>query len=109
MPNHRSETFEATQQPLSDEDWYRELTEGGVSALLAQAQVRHRRDLPELLKDHPGKWAAYFGEERIALGDTKRQLIEKCVERGLKDDEFLVLAIAKQSDPLIDAAMWMHI
>ncbi len=56
MSNHRSETLERAPQPLSDEDWYEELIEGGVSPLIAQAQVRHRRDL---LKEHPGKWVAY--------------------------------------------------
>jgi len=104
-----SETVEPTPKSLSDEDWYAELIEGGVPPLIARAQVRHRRDLPELLKEHPGKWVAYFGEERIALGENKRELIEKCLERGLRDDEFLVRAIALESDLVIDAAMWMHL
>jgi len=98
MLNQQSEISEPTLGPLSDADFYEELIEGGVSPLIAQAQVRHRRDLPELLKEHPGKWVAYFGTERICLGETKRELIEKCVQRGLKDDEFLVRAIAPQSD-----------
>jgi hypothetical protein len=109
MLHHESENSEPTPEPLSDDGWYAELIAGGVSPLMARAQVRHRRDLPELLKEHPGRWVAYFGDERIALGETKRQLVEKCVQLGLKDDEFLVRAIAAESDPEIDASLWMHI
>jgi len=109
MSNHRSETFEPTPKPLSDEDWYEELIEGGVSPLIPQAQVRHRRDLPALLKEYPGKWVAYFGTERLGIGESERELTEKCMQRGLKDNEFLVRAIAPQSELVIDATMWMHI
>jgi hypothetical protein len=109
MLDHGSEVSEPIEEPLSDDDWFRELVAIGVAPLIAQAQVRHRRDLPELLKEHPGEWVAYLGAERLAIGKSERELTEKCIHRGLKDDEFLVRAIAKHSDPVIDATTLMQI
>jgi hypothetical protein len=105
----RSESLQSTREPLSDKAWYDALVENDVSPLIAQARVRHRRDLPALLKEHPGKLVAYSGAERIAIGGTKRELIEKCMQRGLKNDEFLLEAIVPEDDSVIDATMWTHI
>ncbi len=33
-----------------------------------------RRDLPELLRTHPGQWVAYHGDERIGFGRTETEL-----------------------------------
>jgi hypothetical protein len=109
MLKNESEFSEPTQEGLSDEDWFHELVASGVAPIIAQAQIRHRRDLPELLKEYPGEWVAYLGAERLAIGKSERELTETCIHRGLKDDEFLVRAIAKQSELVIDATTWTQI
>jgi len=49
-----------------------------------------RRDLPELLKTHPGKWVAYHGDERVGFGKTETGLYQACFRRGLTRDDFIV-------------------
>jgi hypothetical protein len=105
----RSNNVQPTEASLSDEAWYDVLVENGVSPLIAKARVRHRRDLPALLVEHPGKLVAYSGDERIAIGGTATELVETCMQRGLNDDEFLLEAILPEDDSVIDAAMWAHI
>lgn len=104
-----SDSLQPTRAPLSDQAWYDDLIEHGVPPLIAKARVRLRRDLPALLSEHPGQLVAYCGEERIAIGPTATELVEKCMKRGLKDDEFLLEAIVPEDDSVIDASMWMHI
>jgi hypothetical protein len=50
------------------------------------------QDLPELLKHkrNRGKWAAYHGSERVAIGRTDVEAYQECFRRGLKDEEFYV-------------------
>jgi hypothetical protein len=50
------------------------------------------RDLPKLLSDKRKnrKWVAYHGDECIALGATQRELLRKCLERGLREEECYV-------------------
>jgi hypothetical protein len=49
-----------------------------------------RRDLPHLLKTHPGKWVAYHGDERVGFGRTETELYQRCFARGLTRDDFIV-------------------
>ena len=49
-----------------------------------------RRDLPELLRTHPGKWVAYHGDERIGFGNTETELYRRCFASGLTRDDFVV-------------------
>jgi hypothetical protein len=50
------------------------------------------RDLPKLLSDKRKnrKWVAYHGDECIALGASQRELLGKCLERGLREEECYV-------------------
>jgi hypothetical protein len=52
-----------------------------------------RRDLPEMLKTHYGKWVAYNGDKRIGFGRTETDLYEECFRLGLTRDDFVVSAI----------------
>jgi hypothetical protein len=61
--------------------------------LIRLAQQTFRRELPELLRERPGQWVAYHGEERIALGRSKRELCQECLRRGIAADAFLVCSI----------------
>jgi hypothetical protein len=62
-----------------------------VSLLCAQAQQAFYRSLPELLKTHDRKWVAFRGEELIGFARTQTELYERCLRRGLKEDEFVIL------------------
>ena len=50
------------------------------------------RDLPGLLKNrrNRGKWAAYHGEERVAITRSDVDAYQECFRRGLKHEEFYV-------------------
>jgi hypothetical protein len=61
------------------------------ASLYERAQAAFYRDLPELLETHPGKWVAYHGDHFVGWGGTQTELYRRCVERGLKDTEFIVL------------------
>jgi hypothetical protein len=66
-------------------------TAASGSSLLARSIEAFYRNLPELLKQHDGKWVAYHGDEWVGAGRTETELFQKCLERGFKDDEFIVL------------------
>ena len=93
----RSETYDAdggsTREPLPDIAWCEHLIEAGVSPQIARAQVRHRRDLAELLPEHHGAWVAYKGDERLEIGTSKTNLYRKYLDQGLRRDELLVLCV----------------
>jgi hypothetical protein len=57
-----------------------------------RSQQAFWQDLPELLKKkrNRGKWAAYHGSERVAIGRTAVEAYQECVRRGLKDEEYYV-------------------
>ncbi len=59
--------------------------------LYAQSQEAFYRELPKLLKTHGGQWVAYHGDELVGFARTQTELYERCVRRGLKPDEFMVL------------------
>ena len=59
---------------------------------IRKSQEALRRDLPGLLKNkkYLGWWAAYHGDERIGIARTETELIQECLRRGLRDDEYYV-------------------
>ncbi len=89
----RLESFGSPCDRLPDKDWYAQMVGCGVSPWIAQAQIRHRRDLPELLRDHLGAWVAYKGDERLEIGSSKTRLYRKYLDQGLGRDELLVLCV----------------
>ena len=64
-----------------------------IPPLIERSQDVFRRDLPRLLREHPRQWVAYHGDERVAVGPSKRQLYQKCLRRGLRVGEFVVRSI----------------
>ncbi|HEV3119486.1 MAG TPA: hypothetical protein VGY58_20685 [Gemmataceae bacterium] len=64
-----------------------------VPALIRQGRAAWRRDLPTLLRTHPGQWVAYHGERQIAVGGNKTDLVQQCLRSGLQRGDFLVLRI----------------
>ena len=64
-----------------------------IPVMIRRAQAAFRRDLPQLLEEHPHRWVAYHGDRRVALGSSKRQLFQKCVRQGVPRNEFMVRLI----------------
>ena len=73
------------------------LVEPVPSPLLAQSIDAFYRNLPELLKKHYGKWVAYHGDEFLGVGRRQTHLYQKCLRRGLKAEEFIVLFADNQA------------
>jgi hypothetical protein len=68
----------------------RELLESEPLPMIQKSIDAFRRDLPELLRTHPGQWVAYHGDERIGFGRTETELYQRCFARGLTRDDFIV-------------------
>ena len=63
-----------------------------IPPMILRSQQAFWRDLPELLKHrrNRGKWAAYHGEERVAITRSDVDAYQECFRRGLKHEEFYV-------------------
>ena len=72
---------------------FKALFEGEPPAMITKSIAAFRRDLPELLKTHGGRWVAYHGDERIGFGRRETPLYQECLRRGLSADEFVVCGI----------------
>jgi hypothetical protein len=55
-----------------------------------RAVLAFRRDLPQLLKEKPGQWVAYHGDQRVGFARTAIELYKECARLGLPDDDFIV-------------------
>lgn len=78
---------------LTDEEQatqIRALLESDPPPMIQESINAFRRDLPELLKTHKGKWVAYHGDEQVSFGRTQTGLYQICFRRGLTRDDFVV-------------------
>lgn len=66
-----------------------------------QALQAFQRDLPELYSQHPGKWVAYQGDQRLGFAEQKHLLYQQCLERGLHRDDFVVFCIEPQETEMM--------
>lgn len=57
---------------------------------------------PELLKQHPGEWAACDQNQFLFVGKSWDRIYERCLKRGLKEDEFVVLCLLPDATAYID-------
>jgi hypothetical protein len=69
-----------------------------LAALQKAAFQAFSRDLPQLLKAHPGKWVAYHGSEQLGVADDDVTLYEASRRRGLEPQEVLVIGIDLEAD-----------
>ena len=67
-----------------------------IPQMIQVSQAAFRRDLPALMKTHYGYWVAYHGEERLGFARSKSKLVQECLRRGLKEDEFVVRGVAPE-------------
>ncbi|MCH7686253.1 MAG: hypothetical protein IH899_06190 [Planctomycetes bacterium] len=58
--------------------------------IIARSEQAFRRDLEQLLNEHPGKWVAYHNGEQIALTRTDKKLRAKCRKILGDCDEVLI-------------------
>jgi hypothetical protein len=63
-----------------------------VPPMILRSQQAFWRDLPRLLMDRRNhrKWAAYHGDERVAIARSKVDAYQECFRRGLSRGEFYV-------------------
>src|SRR5260370_2519691 len=60
-----------------------------------------RQELPQLLKDYPGQWAAYQGNRRLGIARTKTKLYREGIRQGLTPGEFEIFCIEPEMpDPV---------
>jgi hypothetical protein len=64
----------------------------GIPPLVLRSQQAFWRDLPGLLMDRRNhrKWAAYHGEDRVAIARSEVDAYQECFRRGLNRGEFYV-------------------
>ena len=68
----------------------------------AQCYQAFLRDLPSLLDQYPGQWAAYAGDKRLAIGLSKRELYRKCMMAGYHEGDFLICGIEPPQNVVLD-------
>jgi hypothetical protein len=66
------------------------LSDREVSPIMRRGLAAFQRELPELLENHRGRWVAYHGDHRVALGSSKRQMYQLCLRQNLAPGEFLL-------------------
>ncbi len=69
-----------------------------ILPVITHAQSTFRRDLDQLLRERPGQWVAYHGEQRLGFGPTKTRLYQECVSRGYGPGQFVVRFIQPPAD-----------
>ena len=69
---------------------------------IAKALRVFKAHFPELMKKHPGDWAACDGEKLLFVGRSWDAIYKRCVKRGLKEDEFIVLCLLPDATEFID-------
>jgi hypothetical protein len=64
----------------------------GISPMVLRSMLAFWCNLSDLLRDrrNRGKWAAYHGEERVAITRSESGAYQECFRRGLKSGEFYV-------------------
>jgi hypothetical protein len=63
-----------------------------IPPMILRSQQAFWRDLPRLLSDRRNhrKWAAYHGEDRVAIARSEVDAYQECFRRGLNRGEFYV-------------------
>jgi hypothetical protein len=60
-----------------------------IQAAIGQFEV----ELPQLLRDHRGKWVVYHGATRLGFGETKTDLLRYYYAQGYSDESLYVRKI----------------
>ena len=65
-------------------------------SILQTAAEQYRRDLPELLRKHRGKWVAYHGEKRLGIYEDDEQVAQSTEESGLNVNDIYCRLIEEE-------------
>ena len=76
-----------------------------IPPLIQSAQAAFRRDLPELMKTHYRQWVVYQGDQRLGFGRSQTQLIQECLRRGLRQDEFVVRSVEPEAPDEVECVV----
>jgi hypothetical protein len=68
-----------------------------------QALQAFRRDLPNLMKEHPGRWVAYHGDRRVGIAKTDLELYQLCDRQGIPDDDYIVRPVEPEPPDEVDS------
>ena len=60
------------------------------------------RDLPSLLGQYEGQWAAYAGDQRLSIGPSKRDLYRQCIAAGHRPDDLLICGVERPQHVVLD-------
>ncbi len=73
-----------------------------IPPMILRSQRAFSRDLPGLLLDRRNrrKWAAYHGDERVAIARSEVDTYQECFRRGLDRREFYVGKLEADPDGL---------
>jgi hypothetical protein len=66
---------------------------------IVKSMQAYLRDLPALLANpkYDRWWVCYHGDERIGIAERGLELIGKCLDRGLKSDQYYIGIIQRQN------------
>jgi hypothetical protein len=71
-----------------------------MQALQQQALQAFERDLPHLWSERPGQWVAYRGGQQLGFASQKHEMYQRCLQRGMPQEEFVVFCIEPQETGL---------
>jgi hypothetical protein len=80
----------------SDEEWLDQMARIGVAPMIAKAHIKHRHDMPQLMRNHAYGWVAYHGDRPLEIGASQAALYHKYLGQGIGLDELVVLGIGPE-------------
>jgi hypothetical protein len=87
LPNRDASLFDESRRLL---DGSSSLLDRETPPMIRRAQAAFQRDLPHLIKNHLRQWVAYHGDQRVAIGSSKRKLFQHCSDQHLPASELVV-------------------
>jgi hypothetical protein len=66
-----------------------------LAALQQQAWIGFVAALPELLRNHEGKWVAFRGQDQLPPAPTQTQAYQDAAKKGYSANELLVMRICR--------------
>ena len=98
----RSCDVETLRETTSDEEWLNQMTQFGVAPMIAKAHIKHRHDMPELMRHHAYGWVAYHGDKPLEIGSSQAALYRKYLDQGMDLNELVVLGIGPELPATIE-------
>ena len=60
---------------------------------LVQSQKAFYRDLPQLLRQYPGQWVAYYRSFCVKVGKKQELVYQYCLDQSFDEEDFIVLYV----------------